>query len=183
MAVFGYLWFPLVLCTVVFFFLIRATRRRRLRLPPGNLGLPFIGETLQLISAYKSENPEPFIDERVNRFGPIFTTHVFGEPTVFSADPETNRFILQNEGKLFECSYPASLSNLLGRHSLLLMKGNLHKRMHSLTMSFANSSIIKDHLLVDIDRLIRLNLDSWTGRVLLMEEAKKVPSNSKQINF
>ncbi|XP_059458963.1 3beta,22alpha-dihydroxysteroid 3-dehydrogenase [Corylus avellana] len=174
MAVFGYLCFPLVVCTVVFFFLIRASRRRRLRLPPGNLGLPFIGETLQLISAYKSENPEPFIDERVNRFGPIFTTHVFGEPTVFSADPETNRFILQNEGKLFECSYPASLSNLLGRHSLLLMKGNLHKRMHSLTMSFANSSIIKDHLLVDIDRLIRLNLDSWTGRVLLMEEAKKI---------
>jgi cytochrome P450 family 90 subfamily A polypeptide 1 len=138
------------------------------------LGLPFVGETLQLISAYKTENPEPFIDERVSRFGSLFTTHVFGEPTVFSVDPETNRFIMQNEGKLFECSYPGSISNLLGKHSLLLMKGSLHKRMHSLTMSFANSSIIRDHLLVDIDRLIRLNLDSWSDRVLLMEEAKKV---------
>ncbi|XP_057980095.1 3beta,22alpha-dihydroxysteroid 3-dehydrogenase [Malania oleifera] len=147
---------------------------RKVRLPPGSLGLPLVGETLQLISAYKTENPEPFIDERVRRFGNLFTTHVFGEPTVFSADPETNRFILQNEGKLFECSYPGSISNLLGRHSLLLMKGSLHKRMHSLTMSFANSSIIRDHLLVDIDRLIRLNLDSWTDRVLLMEEAKKI---------
>ncbi|KAF7830956.1 cytochrome P450 90A1 [Senna tora] len=155
-------------------FLIRRARYRRLRLPPGSLGLPFIGETLQLISAYKSENPEPFIDHRVTRYGPIFTTHVFGEPTVFSADPETNRFILLNEGKLFDCSYPGSISNLLGKHSLLLMKGSLHKRMHSLTMSFANSTIIKDHLLVDIDRLIRLNLDSWTDRVLLMEEAKKI---------
>lgn len=93
---------------------------------------------------------------------------------MFSSDPETNRFILQNEGKLFECSYPSSISNLLGKHSLLLMKGNLHKKMHSLTMSFANSSIIRDHLLDDIDRLIRLNMDSWTGRVLLMEEAKKI---------
>ncbi|KAL6128108.1 hypothetical protein ACLB2K_071464 [Fragaria x ananassa] len=156
------------------FFLLRNSRCRSLKLPPGNLGLPFIGETWQLISAYKTENPEPFIDERVNRFGPIFTTHVFGEPTVFSSDPETNRFILQNEGKLFECSYPSSISNLLGKHSLLLMKGNLHKKMHSLTMSFANSSIIRDHLLVDIDRLIRLNMDSWTGRVLLMDEAKKI---------
>lgn len=143
-------------------------------MPPGNLGLPFVGETLQLIAAYKTENPEPFIDERVSRYGSIFTTHVFGEPTVFSADPETNRFILQNEGKLFECSYPGSISNLLGKHSLLLMKGSLHKRMHSLTMSFANSSIIRDHLLVDIDRLVRLNLDSWTDRVFLMEEAKKI---------
>ncbi|KAL3579031.1 hypothetical protein D5086_020535 [Populus alba] len=94
----------------------RSSRCRRLRLPPGSLGLPFAGETLQLISAYKTENPEPFIDER----------------------------------------------------------GSLHKRMHSLTMSFANSSIIRDHLLVDIDRLIRLNLDSWSDRVLLMEEAKKI---------
>lgn len=148
--------------------------RRKLRLPPGNLGLPFVGETLQLISAYKTENPEPFIDDRVARYGTVFTTHVFGEPTVFSADPDINRFILQNEGKLFESSYPGSISNLLGRHSLLLMRGSLHKRMHSLTMSFANSSIIRDHLLVDIDRLVRLNLESWTGRVLLMEEAKKV---------
>lgn len=158
----------------IFFLFLRLTRSRGHRLPPGNMGLPLVGETLQLISAYKSANPEPFIDERVTRYGPLFTTHVFGEPTVFSADPETNRYILQNEGKLFECSYPGSISNLLGRHSLLLMKGNLHKKMHSLTMSFGNSSIIKDHLLLDIDRLIRFNMDSWTSRILLMEEAKKV---------
>ncbi|KAB2064003.1 hypothetical protein ES319_A10G259000v1 [Gossypium barbadense] len=160
--------------SAVSFLLHRSSRHRRLRLPPGNLGLPLVGETFQLIAAYKTENPEPFIDERVRRYGSIFTTHVFGEPTVFSAEPETNRFILQNEGKLFECSYPGSISNLLGKHSLLLMKGSLHKKMHSLTMSFANSSIIKDHLLVDIDRLIRLNLASWTDRVFLMEEAKKI---------
>lgn len=165
--------------SVFTFVLLRATaaahlRRRKTRLPPGTLGLPFIGETLQLISAYKTENPEPFIDDRVSRYGNIFTTHIFGEPTVFSADPETNRFILQNEGRLFESSYPGSIQNLLGRYSLLLMRGTLHKRMHSLTMSFANSSILKDHLLADIDRLVRLNLDSWTGCVYLMEEAKKV---------
>ncbi|XP_052199258.1 cytochrome P450 90A1 isoform X2 [Diospyros lotus] len=166
------LYFLLPLILILLFFL-RSTHRSR-RLPPGSLGLPFVGETLQLISAYKSENPEPFIDERVGRFGPIFTTHVFGEPTVFSADPDTNRFILQNEGRLFESSYPGSISNLLGRHSLLLMRGSLHKRMHSLTLSFANSSILQDHLLLDIDRLVRLNLDCWTGLVFLMDEAKKI---------
>ncbi|KAL3838088.1 hypothetical protein ACJIZ3_022679 [Penstemon smallii] len=169
--------YTLLLCipfSLSIFLLLRATSRRHRRLPPGNLGLPFIGETLQLISAYKTENPEPFIDDRVSKYGTVFTTHLFGEPTVFSADPDTNRFILQNEGRLFESSYPGSISNLLGRHSLLLMRGNLHKRMHSLTMSFANSAIIRDHLLVDVDRLVRLNMDAWTGRVILMEEAKKI---------
>lgn len=114
----------------------RSSRCRRLRLPPGSLGLPFVGETLQLISAYKTENPEPFIDDRVRRFGSLFKTHIFGEPTVFSVDPETNRFILQNEGKLFECSYPGSISNLLGKHSLLLMMGNLHKKNAFLNHEF-----------------------------------------------
>nr|XP_043614954.1 cytochrome P450 90A1-like [Erigeron canadensis] len=166
--------FTICLFTIITFFLFRSTTRRITRLPPGNVGLPFIGETLQLISAYKTQNPEPFIDSRVKKYGTVFTTHVFGERTIFSADPEINRFILQNEGRLFESSYPGSISNLVGRHSLLLMRGCLHRRMHSLIMSFANATIIKDHLLVDIDRLVRLNLDSWTGCVLLMEEAKKI---------
>ncbi|KAF6153591.1 hypothetical protein GIB67_027458 [Kingdonia uniflora] len=149
-------------------------RRRTPNLPPGSLGLPLLGETLQLISAYKSSNPEPFIDTRVARYGNLFTTHVFGEPTVFSTDPEVNRFVLQNEGKLFESSYPSSISNLLGKHSLLLMKGGLHKRMHSLTIKFANCGIIRDHLLVDIDRLVKVNLNGWSDRVFLQEEAKKI---------
>ncbi|KAJ8764103.1 hypothetical protein K2173_005008 [Erythroxylum novogranatense] len=168
-------YFLLSFCLSAFIYVFyRRSRYRGLRIPPGSLGLPLIGETLQLISAYKSENPEPFMDERIKRFGLVFTSHVLGEPTVFSADPETNRFILQNEGRLFDCDYPSSISNLLGKHSLLLMKGALHKRMHSLTMSFANYSIIKDHLLVHMDRLIRFNLNSWSDRVFLLDEAKKI---------
>ncbi|KAL5710319.1 hypothetical protein ACHQM5_020899 [Ranunculus cassubicifolius] len=165
----------ILLCSSLLYFLfLRFTRFTLHRLPPGTYGLPILGETLQLISAYKTENPEPFIDERVKRYGTLFTTHIFGERTVFSADPEVNRFVLQNEGKLFECSYPSSISNLLGRHSLLLMKGSLHKKMHSLTMSFANSSIIRDNLFVDINRLIQLNLNSWSQQVFLQDEAKKI---------
>ncbi|XP_077222837.1 cytochrome P450 superfamily protein [Tasmannia lanceolata] len=169
--------FLLFLLSSLYLIYLRVSRyhQKKLGLPPGSLGLPFLGETLQLISAYKTEHPEPFIDARVRKYGTVFTTHVFGEPTVFCTDPESNRFVLQNEGKLFESSYPSSISNLLGRHSLLLMKGNLHKRMHSLTMSFANSSIIRDHLLPDIDRLVRFNMDGWDGRrVRLQDETKKI---------
>ncbi|KAI3912159.1 hypothetical protein MKW92_037368 [Papaver armeniacum] len=168
----------ITLITIIFLFIFRSSFRfnssRKLQLPPGTLGLPFIGESLQIISAYKTENPEPFIDERVKRYGNVFTTHLFGKPTVFSTDPDVNRYILQNEGRLFESSYPSSITNLLGKHSLLIIKGNLHKKLHSLTMSFANSSIIRDHLLVDVNRLVKLNLNSWSDHVLLQDEAKKI---------
>ncbi|KAI3910629.1 hypothetical protein MKW92_028164 [Papaver armeniacum] len=168
----------LFLCISVYFIFIHYYNSFSLKkqgLPPGNLGFPIIGESLQLISAYKTENPEPFIDSRVNRFGKIFTTHVFGETTVFSTDYEVNRFILMNEGKLFECSYTSSISNLLGRKSLLLLKGNLHKKMHSLTKNFiSNSTNVRDHLFSDINRIIQFNLDSWSNKVFLLDQTKKI---------
>ncbi|RZS14938.1 hypothetical protein BHM03_00046694 [Ensete ventricosum] len=158
-------------------------RRRRRgwatgRLPPGSEGLPVVGETLQLIAAYKSENPEPFIDERVRRHGRLFTTHVFGERTVFSADPEFNRMVLGAEDRTVEGSYPSSLSTLLGTHSLVVMKGARHKRMHSLTLARLTSptAIREAKLLLHIDRLVRRTLDSWASSslVLLLDEAKKI---------
>nr|CAD1817721.1 unnamed protein product [Ananas comosus var. bracteatus] len=139
-------------------------RSRRRRLPPGSVGLPLVGETLKLIAAYKTENPEPFIDERVRRHGRLFTTHVFGERTVFSADPEFNRLVLAGEGRgAVECSYPSSISTLLGPHSLLLMRGPLHKRLHSLTLTrLASPAAIRDGpLLAHIDALVRSTLRSW----------------------
>lgn len=41
-------------------------------LPPGNLGLPWLGETLNFLRASN------FIDYRRQRYGPIFKTHLLG---------------------------------------------------------------------------------------------------------
>ncbi|KAG6466216.1 cytochrome P450 90A3-like [Zingiber officinale] len=159
-------------------------RRRWGRLPPGSLGLPVVGESLRLIAAYKTEDPEPFIDERVRRYGRLFTTHVFGERTVFSADPEFNKMVLAAEGSTVEGSYPSSISTLLGAHSLLVMRGVRHKRMHSLTLNrLASPAAIRDAaILSQIDHLVRRTLDSWCcsspgagpARVLLLDQTKKI---------
>ncbi|KAG6466237.1 hypothetical protein ZIOFF_075955 [Zingiber officinale] len=159
-------------------------RRRWGRLPPGSLGLPVVGESLRLIAAYKTEDPEPFIDERVRRYGRLFTTHVFGERTVFSADPEFNKMVLAAEGRTVEGSYPSSISTLLGAHSLLVMRGVRHKRMHSLTLNrLASPAAIRDAaILSQIDHLVRRTLDSWCcsspgagpARVLLLDQTKKI---------
>lgn len=158
-----------------------AGRRRSAsaRLPPGSTGLPLIGETLRLIAAYKSPNPEPFIDERVARHGSgVFTTHVFGERTVFSADPAFNRLLLAAEGRAVSCSYPSSIATLLGPRSLLLTSGPAHKRLHSLTLTRLGRPA-SPPLLAHIDRLVLATMRGWDrpGAVRLLDEAKKITFN------
>lgn len=155
-----------------------AWERSRSSLPPGKQGFPLVGETMQLISAYRTEHPDSFIDERMAMHGEVFTSHVFGETTVFSTDPDVNRNVLQKEGRLFQSSYPSSIGTLLGKYSVVIARGPYHKQVHSFTRSsFANQTVLRDRLLPDIDRLIRLNtVDAWkdSQTVILHEQAKKV---------
>ncbi|CAN6339582.1 unnamed protein product [Urochloa humidicola] len=165
--------------SLVWLFVARPSRRGSARLPPGSTGLPVIGETLRLISAYKTPNPEPFIDERVARHGSgVFTTHVFGERTVFSADPAFNRLLLAAEGRAVDCSYPSSITTLLGAHSLLLTRGPAHKRLHSLTLTRLGRPA-SPPLLAHIDRLILATMRDWelAATVRLLDEAKKITFN------
>nr|CBX25470.1 hypothetical_protein [Oryza glaberrima] len=151
---------------------------KRALMPPGSTGLPLIGETLRLISAYKTPNPEPFIDERVARHGGVFTTHVFGERTVFSADPAFNRLLLAAEGRAVHSSYPSSIATLLGARSLLLTRGAAHKRLHSLTLTRLGRPA-SPPLLAHIDRLVLATMRQWepAATVRLMDEAKKITFN------
>ncbi|MCO5582613.1 hypothetical protein L7F22_036511 [Adiantum nelumboides] len=158
---------------------------RRARLPPGRMGWPLIGETLELIAAHKTPNPEPFTESRQARFGPVFRTHLLGKPTIYSTDSEVNKFVLHNEGRLFASSYPMSLVSLLGKNSLLLTHGHLHKQLYSLTWSFTSSSVLKDHLMAEVEEIVCSTLGTWGSSacgseqkvIYVQDEAKKVTFN------
>ena len=51
--------------------------------PPGKLGLPFLGETLALL-----RNPFRFLEMRQQRYGNVFKSRVLGRTTVFLAGIE-----------------------------------------------------------------------------------------------
>ncbi|GLU04042.1 hypothetical protein SLE2022_212090 [Rubroshorea leprosula] len=77
-----------------------AKSERRL-LPPGEMGLPFIGETVDFYTAQKNNRFfEEFIQPRLSKHGQIFKTNLMGSPTVFANGAEANRIILSNEFKL-----------------------------------------------------------------------------------
>ena len=91
-----------------------------LQTPPGKLGLPFLGETLDFFTDSK------FASKRHGQYGPIFKTSIFGATTVFVKGPEGNRFILTHENEFFRISWPPSVKKLLGPLSLALQSGHVH---------------------------------------------------------
>jgi len=98
----------------------------RLPLPPGNYGMPWIGETFSFL------NDSDFAQQRFQRYGDIFKTRLFGQPTIFIKGTEANRFILTKENQNFVINWPASTRLLLGQNSLALQMGELHQKRRKL---------------------------------------------------
>lgn len=149
-------------------------------IPPGSFGLPFLGESLQFIASYRSHDyPDSFIKDRRSRYGRIFTTHLFGKPTVLSVDAEVNRFILNSDGRLFVPDYPTSLKELWGKWAILMLEGSLHKRVHGLVAALLKSQDLKDHLLHHIEAFISHSMQTWSNKakVYVEEEVKKISFN------
>ncbi|MCO5560202.1 hypothetical protein L7F22_013812 [Adiantum nelumboides] len=160
-------------------------RRPMKGLPPGSMGWPLIGETLEFLEPHSATSRGGFMEKHSKSFGNVFKSCLFGHPTILSADPELNKFILMNENKLFQCSYPNTISGILGKWSMLVLVGEAHKQMRSIALTFMSPTKLRDFFLKDIEDHVLLTLRSWQeGQVLsVQEEAKKFTFNlmAKQI--
>jgi cytochrome P450 len=106
-------------------------------LPPGSLGLPLIGDTLNFLQ------DSQFAKKRYQQYGPIFKTSIFGQPTVFMRGQEANLFILSNDNQYFVVTSPASTRALLGPLSLSLQTGANHiNRRKLLFQAFAPRALV-----------------------------------------
>ena len=93
-----------------------------------------------------------------------------------SADAGLNRFILQNEGKLFECSYPRSIGGILGKWSMLVLVGDMHRDMRVISLNFLSHARLRTHLLKEVEKQSLLVLNTWNQNSTFsaQDEAKKV---------
>ena len=78
-------------------------------LPPGNLGQPLIGETLEFMRDRKG-----FLERRRKQHGPIWKTSLLGRNTIYVSDVQAARQILAAEHKLVGNSPPETFRRLLG---------------------------------------------------------------------
>ncbi|KAF5751278.1 3-epi-6-deoxocathasterone 23-monooxygenase-like isoform X2 [Tripterygium wilfordii] len=146
------------------------------KLPLGSLGWPFIGETIDFVSCAYSDRPESFTDKRRRLYGKVFKTHIFGTPTVVSTDAEVNKFILQSDAKAFVPSYPKSLTELMGKSSILSIHGSLQRRIHGLIGSFFKSTDLKAQITTEMQQYVLKSMHNWREDkpVYLQDEAKNI---------
>uniref|UniRef100_A0A803LD74 3-epi-6-deoxocathasterone 23-monooxygenase n=1 Tax=Chenopodium quinoa TaxID=63459 RepID=A0A803LD74_CHEQI len=146
-------------------------------LPLGTNGWPILGETMEFISCAYSDHPESFMEKRRRLYGKVFKSHIFGKQTIISTDAEVNKFILQSDAKLFVPSYPKSLTELMGKSSILLINGSLQRRIHGLLGSFFKSSHLKAQVTKDMQSYVQQAMDRWDDNIhspiFIQDEAKQ----------
>ncbi|XP_029127863.1 abscisic acid 8'-hydroxylase 4 isoform X2 [Cajanus cajan] len=137
-------------------------------IPPGNRGLPFVGETLQFMSAINSsKGVYQFVQHRRLRYGKCFKTKLFGETHVFISSTESAKAILNNEGGRFSKKYIKSIAELVGRDSLLCAAHKHHKLIRGTLFTLFSADSLSSFVKL-FDALVLQATTGWTSGSLLV---------------
>ncbi|XP_047073062.1 abscisic acid 8'-hydroxylase 2-like [Lolium rigidum] len=137
-------------------------------LPPGSMGLPYVGETLLLYH----QNPSVFFASKQMRYGDIFKTHLLGCPCVMLASPEAARFVLVTHQQLFKPTYPPSKERMIGPSALFFHQGEYHLRLRRLVQGSLGPDALRA-LLPDVESAVASTLAAWDGHVASTFHAMK----------
>ncbi|XP_061564135.1 cytochrome P450 26A1 [Cololabis saira] len=158
----------LVLCTLilpVLLFLVsvklwevyssRGDARCALPLPPGSMGLPFLGETLQLLLQRRK-----FLRMKRQKYGLIYRTHLFGRPTVRVGGAALVKQVLLGETRLVAAQWPASVRSILGANTLSSMHGGAHRDHKKAILRAFSRDALQLYLPV-VQEEVRAAVSSW----------------------
>lgn len=143
----------------------------KLNLPPGSLGLPILGETLQFFAPNDSFDVPPFVKQRKLRYGPIFKTSLVGRPVVVSTDPDVNQLVFQQEGRLFQSWYPDTFTKVFGEQNVGSIHGHLYKYLRNMVLTLVGPENLKEKLLPEVELNLLAKTRDWHDRVVDIKEA------------
>lgn len=162
------------------------------KLPPGSMGFPLLGETLQFFAPNTSSDIPPFIRKRMDRcllqvcfvhsclffffphefwwkvlchfrYGPIFRTSLVGRPLIVSTDPELNYLIFQQEGQLFQSWYPDTFTEIFGRQNVGSLHGFMYKYLKNMVLHlFGPESLRK--MIPEVEAVAARKLRQWSSQ-------------------
>ncbi|CAL1600208.1 unnamed protein product [Knipowitschia caucasica] len=140
-------------------------------LPPGSMGLPFLGETLQLILQRTK-----FLHMKRQKYGCIYRTHLFGSPTVRVMGADNVRQILTGEHRLVSVQWPASVRTILGPETLSSVHGIQHKSKKKAIMRAFSREALELYVPI-IQEEVRAAVQDWLSRdscVMVYPEMKRL---------
>ncbi|CAL2279869.1 unnamed protein product [Prunus armeniaca] len=132
-------------------------------LPPGSMGWPLVGETLNAMTPSYSIDLHPFFKKRLQKYGPIFRTSLAGKPIVVSADPKFNSYLFQQEGKLVELWYLDSFTKIF-KISDEINAAAVHKYIRRVALNHLGAETLKEKLLPLIEKRVVKTLASWSSQ-------------------
>jgi cytochrome P450 len=92
-------------------------------IPPGSLGLPWLGETLQWMS-----DPFRFCEERFRAHGPVFKSRILGDTVLFCTGPAAFTKFLDTEHFSRQGAAPPHVEALVGQGTLPFVEGPGQRR-------------------------------------------------------
>ncbi|KFK35547.1 hypothetical protein AALP_AA4G004900 [Arabis alpina] len=138
------------------------------KLPPGSMGLPVIGETIEFFKPYDFDEIPPFVKKRMSKHGSLFRTSILGSKTIVSTDPEVNYEIFKQENKCFTMSYPEALVRIFGKDNLFFKQGkDFHRYMRQIALQLLGPECLKQRFLHKIDLATREHLESESSQGIL----------------
>jgi len=129
-------------------------RRRQLRrTPPGSLGLPILGESIDYLA-----DPVKFVQDRKLRYGPIFKTGLLFSPTVHLTGEQAKML-----AKIPSIGWPQHFMDLLGETSMAAINGPRHKFQRAVGNAAFSDAALASYV-PEVEALTRKHLDLWAEK-------------------
>lgn len=173
--------FSILSCTILFvtisfLYMIHKSKNSSSakNLPPGNTGLPFIGESLEFLRAGRMGHPEKFIYDRMAKFSSkVFKTSLLLEPTAVLCGAAGNKFLFSNENKLVTAWWPDSVNKIFPS-SLQTSSQEESKKMRKLLPQFLKPEALQRYIgIMDVVAQRHLTRD-WDNKqeIVVFPQAK-----------
>ncbi|KAG6542043.1 hypothetical protein Mapa_016553 [Marchantia paleacea] len=149
----------------------------------GSFGWPILGETLAVISCNTKYPFDAWLADHSKRFGTMFKTHLFMEPSIIMMKPEELKYFFDDPHKGLDSGAPWALTQIFGPKSVLALNGNEHTKMHKL---LADSLMLPElrKKLPEMERLMLHSISNWGGNTVdVVDALQDILLKTMTLNF